>query len=85
MKLHKLCPHCGVFNQMELQHDGCWEAHCLCGCIIPLDNSEIPADLKPGKFEVSNLESDVIFQATLPLYIRRNIKQQNINRLMEEW
>ncbi len=78
MKIHKLCPKCGIFNQMELQYDSGWQVECMCGKIIPIDESEVPKGLDRRQYEVVNLPSpkDVITALPLPYgYYRPSIRR----------
>ena len=79
MRLHKLCSHCGTYNQMELQYDsGGWQVECLlCSNISPVKESEIPKGLNRRQYEVANTQHPMDVVTALPIpfgYYRKTLK-----------
>ena len=82
MRINKLCPRCGVFNQMELQYDSGWQVECLlCSRIIPLPKEEVPKGLNPRQFEIVAIPSATDVQTSFGIpfgYYRPNRNDREI-------
>ena len=82
MRIKKLCPKCGIFDQKELQWDNGWQVECICGKIIPLENNEVPPEAKLNRrqYELAPLQSpsDIHFVHpyinTIPQFNQTRIK-----------
>jgi Zn ribbon nucleic-acid-binding protein len=79
VRIHKVCPHCGTFDQMELQYDKRWEIVCLqCSNIIPIKPREVPKGLNKRQFEVAEIKSPFEVDTRLALPYGYN-RTQRIN------
>jgi len=80
MRINKVCPHCGNWNQMELQYDKRWEIVCLqCSHVMPVKPSEVPRGLNPRQYEVAEITSPFQVDTKLSLpygYSRTQRTQQ---------
>lgn len=69
MKINKLCPKCGIFNQMELQYDDGWQLQCLkCSKIIPWNDSEVPPELNKRQYQIASIQSPTDVHYSFSMY-----------------
>jgi len=83
MRINKVCPHCGNWNQMELQFDHTWQLECLqCSHILSIPKSEVPliALQNPRQYQIAEIPSptDVITVFPIPFgHYRPSIRRDS--------